>query len=150
LVDLDDLLLQAQLVALQHTLRKPVELHKLNVGNDDLYKLGIRPMMPCLRVAMCYKLCTMPMKPILAVLTRSLLAHRYDLFLEAYKGDCAELFPEKVVDHDHEQSHILPVTRAIPKHVTSGESITTDIEAFACVSHVQSFGKHMPVDPTGV
>jgi len=80
---------------------------------------------------------------------RSLLAHHYNLFFEAYKGDYTELFPERVITHDGKQSRILPVTRAITKHGISGELTTMDIEAFACVSHAHSFGKHMPVGPTG-
>ena len=79
MVDLDDLLIQAQLVTLQHILHKLVELHKLDIGNDNVYKLGIRPMMPCLRVAMCYKLCILCVMPCL-----TLLAHHYDPFFEAH------------------------------------------------------------------
>ncbi len=44
---------------------------------------------------------------------------------------------------------MLPVTRTITKHNASEESIAMDIETFTHVSHVHSFGKHMPVNPTG-
>jgi len=149
-VDLDDLPFRAQLVALQCTLCKPVEFHKLDIGNDNVYKLGIRHTMPCPRVAMCYKLCILCVTPCLTVLTRSLLAHHYDPFFEAYRGDYTELPPEKVVDNNGKPSCILPITDDITKHNPSGELITMDIKTFACVSYVQSFGRHMPVGPTGV
>jgi len=90
------------------------------------------------------------MKPCLAVITRSLLAHQYNLFFEAYKGDYAELFPERIIDHDGKQSCILPVTQAITKQNTSGDSITMDLKTFAHVSLICPFGGHMPVGHTGV
>ncbi len=107
----------------QQILCKPVDLDNLDIDNGNVYELGI-----------------LPMKPFPTVVTRSLLAHHYDLFFEAYKGDDAELFPERVVDHDSRQSCILPVTGAIAKHDASGESIAMGIETFTHVSHVHSFG----------
>ncbi len=97
-----------------------------------------------------YELGILSMKPCLAVVMRSLLAHHYDLFFGAYKGDYAELFPEKVIDNEGKLSCILPVTGAIAKHDASGKLITITNETFACASHVHLFGKHMPVDPTGI
>jgi len=99
---------------------------------------------------MCYKLCILCVTPCLTILTRSLLAHHYNPFFEAHRGDYTELPPEKVVDNNGKPSCILPITNGIAKHDPPGESITIDIETFACVSHVQSFGRHMPVGPTGV
>jgi len=132
-IDFDDLLLHAQLVTPQCTQCKAVGLHLLNIGNENVSKLGIRPTTPCPRAAMCYELCILCMTPCLTVLTRSLLAHQYDLFFEAYKGDHAEVTPEKVVNHDGRPSCILPVTQAITKYDTSGELITMDLKTFAHV-----------------
>ncbi len=88
-----------------------------------------------------YELGILPMKPCLAVVMRSLLAHHYDLFFGAYKGDYAELFPEKVIDNEGKLSSILPVTGAIAaKHDASGKLITISNETFACASHVHLFG----------
>ncbi len=167
LVDLDDLLLQAQPVTMQCTLCKLVDLDKLDIGNDKVYKLGIRPMtpypniamcykfhigstMPCPRLAMCYVLCIMPTTSCLTLVTRSLLAHQYNPFSEVYMGDDAELFPARIGDHDSKQSCILPVTQDITKCNTSGESITMDLKTFARVSLICPFGRHMPVHPTGL
>jgi len=113
--------------------KKLVDLDNLGISNNNVSKLS-----------------TLPTKPILTVLTRSLLAHHYNLFFKTYKGDYAELFTERVIDHNCKQSCTLPVTRAIAKHDASGKSITMDIKTFAHVSHVHSFGKHMPVDLPGV
>ncbi len=118
---------------LQQILHKLVDLDNLGISNNNVSKLS-----------------TLPTKPILTVLIRSLLAHHYNLFFKTYKGDYAELFTERVIDHNCKQSCTLPVTRAIAKHDASGKSITMDIKTFAHVSHVHSFGKHMPVDLPGV
>jgi len=68
---------------------------------------------------------------------------------EAYKGDYTVLFPEKVIDHNGKPSCIFQVADTITKHNPSGELITMDIKTFACVSHVPSFGRHIPVGPSG-
>jgi len=65
-------------------------------------------------------------------------------------GGYAESFPERIVDHDCKQSCILAVTQAITKRNISGESITMDLATFAHVSHVPSFGRHMPAGPSGI
>ena len=65
-------------------------------------------------------------------------------------GDYAESFPAKIRDHDGKPSCILPVTQAITKRNTSGESLAMDPKTFARVLTIQPFGKHMPVGPTGV
>jgi len=90
------------------------------------------------------------MTPCLTVVMRSLLANPYDLFFDTYRGYYALLLPEKVVDNDGKPSCILPITNTITKHNPSGKSITTDIETFTHVSHVQSIGRHMPDGPTGI
>ena len=89
------------------------------------------------------------MTPYMTIFTRSLLAHRY-LFFEADKGNHAEVTPERVFDHDSKPSCILPVTQAITMCNTSGKLITKDLKTFARVSHAPSFGRHMPVGPTGI
>jgi len=86
----------------------------------------------------------------LTVVTRSLLANHYDPFFEVYKGDYAELYPERIINYDCKPSCILPVTQAITKHNTSGELIAMDHKTSACVSLIHSFGRHMPVGPSGI
>jgi len=150
LVDLDDLHLRAQPIALQCILHVPVDLDNLCIGNNDVYKCDIRPTMPCPRLAMCYKLHIMPMMPCLMVITRSLLVHHYNPSFKVYKGDYAESFPERIIDCNGKQTCILPVTQAITKCNTSGELIAMDLKTFARVPHAHSFGRHMPVGPTGI
>jgi len=92
LIDLDDPPFRAQLVALQCTLHKLVDQDKLDIGNDEVCKLGIRHMapylsiamhykfhigstMPCPRLAMRYALCIMPTMLCLTAVMRSLLAN---------------------------------------------------------------------------
>jgi len=91
----------------------------------------------------------MPTMPCQTVVMRSLLAHRHDLFFKVYMGNYAELFPAEIGDHDSKQSCIFPVTKAVTKRNTSGESITMDLKTFARVSLIRPFGRHMPVGPTG-
>jgi len=141
-------LLQAQRVTLQHIICASVDLDNLHIGNNNVYKHGIRPTVPCPRLSMCCTLCAMPKTPSLTVVPRSLLANPYNPFFATYKGDYAKLFPERVIKHDGKQSHILPVKRAIAKHDTSNKSITMELETFTHVSHVPYFGKHMLIGPT--
>ena len=61
-------------------------------------------------------------------------------------GDYAESFPAKIRDHDGKPSCILPVTQAITKRNTPGESTTMDLKIFA---RVRPSERHMPGGPTG-
>jgi len=45
---------------------------------------------------------------------------------------------------------IVIASQAVTKHNTSGESIAMDHKTSACVSLIHSFGKHMPVGPSGI
>ena len=65
-------------------------------------------------------------------------------------GDYAESFPAKIGDCNGKQSCALPVTQAVTKCNTSGESIAMDHKTSAHVSLIHSFGRHMPVGPTGL
>jgi len=147
--NLDDLPLQAQLVALQHTLHKPVELHKLDISNDN-YGCAFQPTIPFPSMALCYELHIMPMRPHLTVVTRSLLANQYNPFFEVFMGNYAELFPERIIDRAYKQSCTLPVTQAVIKCNTSEESIAMDHKTFTRVSLIHSFGRHIPVGPSGI
>jgi len=99
---------------------------------------------------MCYELSIMSIMPTMTAVMRSLLAHQHGPFFKVYKRDYAESFPARIIDHGSKQGCILPVTRAITKHNTSGESITMDLETFSHVSLIHSFGRHMPVGPSGI
>jgi len=89
----------------QQILCKPVDLDNLDIDNGNVYELGILPMKPC---------------P--TIFTRSLLAHHYDSFFKAYKGDYAGLSPENGIDNEGKQSRILCVAKAIVRHNASGET----------------------------
>ncbi len=67
-----------------------------------------------------------------------------------YRGDYNELPPEKVIDNNGKPSCILPVTQAITKCNTSGESIAMELKTSTHVFLICSFGRHMPIGPFGI
>jgi len=123
---------------------------RLSQSNSDSTRLAPTLQSIFSFIDVCYALCIMPMMPPPTVVMRSLLAHHYNPVFVTYRGDYTEFSPARIVNHDCKQSHILPVTRAITKHNTSGESIAMDLKTFSRVSLIHPFGRHMPVGPSGI